>query len=105
MRVSTVVLALSCLVTAYVLLGTRANALEDVSPARRLPSGIGVGTHVSLEFPNGPNNASYVDCTIARIDAGWIRCAAPEDPFKATPAEVWYDLAHVVSVTRRDLAR
>src|SRR5579859_6008160 len=53
MRVSTVVLAVAFLVTAYTLVGTRVNALED-SPLRRLPSGLGVGAHVVLGFSSDP---------------------------------------------------
>jgi hypothetical protein len=101
MRVSTIVLALSCLLMAYMFVGNRVNAQDDHSPVRRFPSGIGVGTRVNLELTN---DTRYIECTIARIDAGWIRCAAPEDPFKPPP-EVWYDLAHVVSVTKRNAAR
>jgi hypothetical protein len=98
MRLSTAVLALSCVVTGYALVGTRVNALQDASPARRFPSGMGVGTHVKLFFSSDPR---LVDCTIARIDGGWIRCAPEEQPTAFTkPAEVWYDLAHVVTVEK-----
>jgi hypothetical protein len=109
-RVSTVALALACLVTGYALAGTRVNALEDVSSARRLPSGIGaVGTHVTLWFASDPKR---VTCTIARIDAGWVRCAPEQGDgfgptFGPTPQlqEEWYDLGHVVGVTKRETQR
>jgi len=100
MRVSTVVLAVAFLVTAYTLVGTRVNALED-SPLRRLPSGLGVGAHVVLGFSSDPKS---VACTIAQVEAGWVRCGAP-DGFGPTlgPNQIgdsWYDLAHVVSVQK-----
>ena len=108
MRVSAVVLALSCLITGYALAGTRVRALEDVSAARRFPAGVGVGTHVLLGFSSDPKS---VECTINRIDAGWVRCAQPENSlgpsFAATfqPTEAWYDLAHVISVTKLETQR
>ena len=101
MRVSTVVLAVSCLVTAFAVVGTRANALED-SSTRRLPSGVGVGAHVVLWFSSAPTS---VGCTITQVDAGWVRCAAPEG-FGPTvgPTQMvtdsWYDVAHVVWVQK-----
>ena len=101
MRLSTVVLALSCLVTGYALVGTRVSALEDVSPARRFPNGIGIGDRVNLWFSSDPK---MVTCTIARLDAGWVRCEAKQDPFNKPP-EVWYDLAHVVSIEKLERQR
>jgi hypothetical protein len=100
MRVSTVVLAVSCLVTAYALVGTRVHALED-SSTRRLPSGVGVGAHVVLGFSSDPKS---IGCTIAQVEAGWVRCGAP-DGFGPTlgPNQItdsWYDLAHVVWVQK-----
>jgi hypothetical protein len=62
---------------------------------------------VRLWFSSDPKS---VDCTIGRIDAGWVRCAPTEDQASAAsafakPAEVWYDLGHVVSVTKVDTQR
>jgi hypothetical protein len=95
MRVSTVVLALLGVMTGYALGGTRVHAVEDQT--LRFPSGIGVGTRVVMYFSSDPK---MIDCTIGRIDAGWVRCAPGEtDPFqKVEPREEWYALAHVVSV-------
>ena len=100
MRLSTAVLAVSCVVMGYPLVGSRVNAQDDHSPVRRFPSGMGVGTRVLLRVADTPNPRD-VDCTIARIDAGWVRCADPDGPaaksaFGPTPPETWYDLAHVV---------
>jgi len=101
MRVSTVLLALSCLVTGYSLAGARVNATEDVY--RRFPAGVGTGTHVRLTFSSEPN---YVDCTIERIDGGWLRCAPPDDPFRTYKVEeIWYDVSHVVTVTKVETQR
>jgi hypothetical protein len=99
MRGSTAVLALSCLVAGYALVGTRAAASED--PARRFPAGIGVGARVTLWFSS---DLGSVACTVDRIDSGWIHCATPEDPFNKQD-EIWYDLGHVVSITKREPAR
>ena len=101
MRVLSAVLVLSSLAVGYALSGARVSAREDVSPARRFPAGIGVGSHVIFSYPNGEREIN-VDCTIAAIDAGWVRCATPDDPFKAKPYDLWYDLGHVVSVMRQE---
>ena len=100
MRLSSVALALVCVVTGYALLGTRVKAVEDVSAAR-FPSGIGVGSHVLMWFSSDPKTVS---CTIARIEAGWVSCAPTEtDPFqKVVQYETWYNLAQVVTVENRD---
>jgi hypothetical protein len=103
MRVSTAALALACLVIGYAFVGTRVNAREDVSPTRRFPASISVGSRVRLWFPGDSDRVVY--CTIARIDDGWILCATPEDPFNKPPDDVWYDLAHVASVTKLDTRR
>ena len=95
MRVSTVAVALFCLVTGYLLLGTRVNATEDTY--RRLPVGMNVGSQVRLSFSSDPKSVS---CKIDYIDAGWLRCAGPDDPFNKPQYETWYDVAHVVSVSR-----
>jgi len=51
--------------------------------------------------PSGPTvDRDYnIDCTIAAIDAGWVRCATREDPFKGKPSDLWYNLGHMASVT------
>jgi len=95
MRVSTVVLALACLVTGFALAGTRVKALEDVSAAR-VPSDITVGTRVSMSL--GPQSFS---CTIERIDAGWVKCAPDEpDAFTKVERPAWYAIAHVTDVQK-----
>jgi len=105
MRVFTAVVALVCLVTGYALAGTRVKALEDVSPAR-FPGGITVGTRVALWFGSSENGGT-IYCTIARIDAGWVRCAATDvDPFKTVEQhESWYALARVISVDKLEPKR
>lgn len=96
MRVSTVVLALACLVAGFALAGTRVKALEDVSPAR-FPSDINVGSRVVMSL--GPQ--SSFSCTIERIDAGWVKCAADElDAFKKVERPAWYAIAHVTDVQK-----
>jgi hypothetical protein len=101
-RVSTVMLAVACLVTGYALLGTRVSA-QDGSSVRRLPSGLGVGAHVVLSVPGDPKS---VGCTIDRIDGGWVRCAEPENSSGPTfgprtqVTETWYDIAHIISVQK-----
>lgn len=95
MRVSTVVLALGCLLTGFALAGTRVKALEDVSSAR-FPSGFTVGTRVQMSF----DPQSRVFCTIERIDAGWVKCADEMDGFNKEPHPAWYAIAHVTDVER-----
>ena len=96
MRVSTVVLALSCLVTGYALAGTRVKALEEVSPAR-FPSGITIGSHIVMSF--GTQTGGIMPCTIERIDAGWVKCAPDElDAFNKVERPEWYAIAHVTDV-------
>lgn len=97
MRVSTVVLALGCLVTGFAVAGTRVKALEDVSPAR-FPGDINVGTRVVMSF--GGQSGGTVDCTIERIDAGWVRCAPDVDPFHGVERPAWYAISHVTDVQR-----
>ena len=58
MRVSTVVLAVLCIVSAYAFLGTRVKAFEEVFQARRLPSGINIGTTVTLSFSGNRRSLS-----------------------------------------------
>jgi hypothetical protein len=100
-RVSTVALALACLVTGCALLGTWVNAVQDSSPARRFPSGINVGAHVMLQVAGQVVGPDTVDCTIARIDGGWFLCAPKEQPSAFTkPVETWYDIGHFVWVRR-----
>jgi len=97
MRLSTAVLALTCVLTGYALVSTRASAQDDHSPVRRFPSGISAGTHVMLQFGGGNN----INCTIDRVDGGWFRCASEEEPSGLRkPAETWYDIAHVVWVQK-----
>jgi hypothetical protein len=96
MRVSTVVLALACLVTGFALAGTSVKAGEDVSPAR-FPSDITVGTRVVMSF--GPQ--SGFSCTIERIDAGWVKCAPDQlEAFKKVERPAWYAIAHVTDVQK-----
>jgi hypothetical protein len=96
MRVSTVVLALACLVTGFALAGTRVKALEDVPPAR-FPSDITVGTRVLMSFGSG----SVFSCTIERIDAGWVKCAPDQlDAFNTSERPAWYAIAHVTDVQK-----
>lgn len=99
MRFSTAVLALACLVVGYLLAGTRVSAIEDQS--RRLPSGVGLGSHVVFWFSSDTKSA---DCTIDRIDAGWVRCASPENGPTFGPTthatETWYDIAHLINVRK-----
>ena len=94
MRVSTVVLALACLMTGFALAGTRVKALEDVSPAR-FPSDIAVGARVAVSL----GRESNFSCTIERIDAGWFKCAPDEvDAFNKVDSPSWYAIAHVTDV-------
>ena len=104
MRLSTAVLALVCLVTGSAVFGPRVSAREEVSQPRRFPVGVNIGSRVRLWFP-GEKSEGNVDCTIAAIDAGWVRCASSDDPFKVKPFEVWYDLGHVSSVTKVEPTR
>jgi len=97
MRVSTVVLALACLVAGYAMASTRVSAVED--QARRFPGGIAVGTRVSLTYMEADAPRFYANCTIAVVDGGWFRCAVKEDPFNKPP-EVWMDLAHVTRIEK-----
>jgi len=95
MRMSTVVLALACLVTGFALAGTRVKAVEDVSSAR-FPSDITVGTRVSMSFGEGSSS-----CTIERIDAGWVKCAPEQvDVFTKVDSRGWFAIAHVTNVER-----
>jgi len=59
---------------------------------------MGVGSHVRLTW-NGGDRDYNIDCTIAAIDVGWVRCATREDPFKRKPSDLWYNLGHIASVT------
>lgn len=96
MRVSTIVLALACLVTGFGLAGTRVKAVEDVSAAR-FPSDITVGARVAVSL--GPQTG--FSCTIERIDAGWFKCA-PDEPNEFIKVERprWYAIAHVTDVQK-----
>ena len=94
MRVSTVALALACLVTGFAVAGTRVRAIDDVSSAR-FPSGINVGTRVVMSV--GPH--SSFSCTIERIDAGWVKCASEElGAFEKVERPAWYAIEHVTDV-------
>ena len=107
MRVSTVVLAFSCLVMAFMLVGNRVNAQDDHSPVRRFPGGMYVGTRVIVHFSaNAVNGGGAISCTLAAIDSGWFRCAppSPNDAFNKDPQE-WYDIAHVVTVQKVETER
>src|SRR5262245_27266342 len=96
MRVSTVMLALACLITGFALAGTRVKAVEDVSPAR-FPGDITVGARVLVSL----GAESGFSCTIERIDAGWFKCADEAlDPFNKVENPGWYAIAHVTSVRR-----
>lgn len=109
MRVSTVVLALSCLVTGYALAGTRVSAVDDPSQsARRFPPGMPVGTRVMLTFSSSSSQMrDYFSCSIAEVSAGWFRCAPDENQTDVftKPEEVWYDLAHVTRVKKLEKDR
>jgi len=94
MRLSTVVLALACVVTGFALAGTRVKAVEDVSPAR-FPNEITVGASIAVSL--GPEKG--FSCTIERIDIGWFKCAPDQlDAFKTVERPSWYAIAHVTDV-------
>ena len=96
MRVSTIVLALACLVTGFALAGTRVKALEDASPAR-FPTDITVGTLVLVSL----SSQSGFSCTIERIDTGWFKCAADQpDAFNKIERPDWHAIAHVTGVRK-----
>jgi hypothetical protein len=97
-RVSAAFLAIACLATGYVLNESRVRAAADeVNQARRLPDTVRIGDHVTLTFANTsiggfPNSA---ECSIAELSSGWVRCAQHQ-----ADAVVWYDLTHVVAVSK-----
>jgi hypothetical protein len=118
-RVSAAVLAIGCLLTGYGLAGSRVGATaDDTVVVRRLPDGVNVGDHVRLTFVAGAlggNNPGVVECTVAGLWGGWVRCATDASaatsgrPFTPPPGEislqpdesaVWYDLMRVVMVRR-----
>lgn len=104
-RVSTVVLALACLVTGYSFAGSRVGATADeVLQARRFPDAVNVGQHVVLTFVVNTfgNSPSPLECTIAAVSQGWVRC---EDGPTRQGVGVWYDLAHVVKVEKLETQR
>jgi hypothetical protein len=99
MRLSPAALAFVCLGAGFFLAGTRLKAVEDVSPAR-FPSDITVGTRVGMSFDG--RTGGNVDCTIERIDAGWVRCAPDNvDSFHTVERPAWYAIAHVTDVQRK----
>jgi hypothetical protein len=116
-RISVASLAIACLLTGYGLNGGRVRAAaDDVNQARQLPGSVSVGDRVTLTFVVNSfgNSPSPLDCTIAEVSGGWVRCA-PNDPSRngqplpifaapgivsGTDRVVWYDLSRVVAVEK-----
>jgi hypothetical protein len=91
---------LVALVLGYALAGVPARA--DEAP-RRLPNTINRGDKVTLTFKYASltSGSASIGCTIAETQDGWVRCA-PADEFNPSRDQRWYDLKHVIQVTKAE---
>jgi hypothetical protein len=78
------------------------------SPASKAQGFIGLpfagntNDKITLQFERGTITDSVVsiDCTVDEVQTTWIRCRAG-DSFQSQRQQRWYNLKHVVEITRQ----